>query len=1302
MSGEFKHDPDSIDDLAKRFDRHSRNLEDSHKRHHGRARSAFGRTKGKGGLAAAAEQGISKLMDSMEQGQKALTKHLKDIGRGLDMTSRNHRANEQKILDDLKKFGANDRNTPAKPGRGGGGGPRGGSHPKGKGREQVKSPRTEGRPQDTRCGGGEPVDMATGRMYIDQVDASLPGSLPLEFTRSFESGLLTGRWMGPRWICTFDERLEIDEHGVVHVRADRITQSYPHPEPGDPVHAEAGSRHELELVDGLFTVTDPSTGLVRTFTPTPDGSEALLTEVRDRHGRHYTLAYDADGTPLSLTHSGGYRLLVTADKDRITALRLADAGETGGDALLMRYSYTHGHLTAVYNSSGKPMRFANDATGRVLSWTDRNDSQYRYTYDAHDRVTDEGGTTGALRFTFTYGDPDPATGLRTHTETNALGHTTTYTVNEHAQITTITDPLGHTTTHERDEYDRLLTETDPLGRTTTYEYDGAGDLIAVTRPDGARSSAAYTGRHGRPTLLVEADGATWQQEFDDSWSRTSLTDPAGSVTRYSHDVLGHLASVTDALGGVVRVVCNPAGQPLSITDATGATTGYTYDAFGRTSTITDPLGAVTRLGWTTEGRPASRTTPDGHTETWTYDGEGNCLTHTDQLGQVTGYEYTHFETLAARTTPDGARVTFTHDAHMQLVAVTDPLGRTWHYEYDPAGRLIGETDFQRRTVGYGLDAAGQLVHLTGPQGRRTTLQHDVLGRVTARETNGSTTTFRHDVAGRIVAASSPDCELLRSFDVLGRLVGESVNGRVLTNSWDELGRRTGRVTPAGHTSAWSYDPAGRPVTLTTPAGDLGFHYDAAGREHERTVGAGLTLTSAWDDLHRLVGQSVRVGDDLLQQRGYSYRADGRLVGVDDRLAGRRAIELDAIGRVTRISAESWTETYAYDLAGNQTHADWPATAATAAATGERSYTDGRLTAAGKLRYEYDAAGQVTLRQKQRLSKKPDTWYYTWDAEGRLNGLVTPDGTRWRYLYDPLGRRIAKAKLGDDGESVVERTDFVWDGMTLAEQTVHASYLPGPHTLSWDHRGLRPIAQTEAIAPRPAPDLSEVEVERRFFAIVTDLVGTPTELLDPATGSIAWRATPTLWGNTSWPGTSTTYTPLRFPGQYFDPESRLHYNVHRYYDPETGRYTSPDPLGLVPDPNPDTYVLNPHSGTDALGLSPHELTPEEQHEAVNKLLKDDQGTPLGREGSPRVREVTADELDRVHQGLRDLLGPGQITPIKDKTTGADKGSIETWFLGGRKINITHRDFSSSGGGGDRTIDFTNVPGLEQVKRIHIKE
>lgn len=143
-------------------------------------------------------------------------------------------------------------------------------------------------------------------------------------------------------------------------------------------------------------------------------------------------------------------------------------------------------------------------------------------------------------------------------------------------------------------------------------------------------------------------------------------------------------------------------------------------------------------------------------------------------------------------------------------------------------------------------------------------------------------------------------------------------------------------------------------------------------------------------------------------------------------------------------------------------------------------------------------------------------------------------------------------------------------------------VPLPSTLTWEHDGLRPLTQTERITDAT----SQRAVDQRFFAVVTDLVGTPTELVDTS-GAPAWRARTTLWGTTSWPTTASAYTPLRFPGQYHDPETGFHYNLLRHYDPTTARYTAPDPLGLNPAPNPLTYVHNPHTLTDPLGLAPYD-------------------------------------------------------------------------------------------------------------------
>ncbi|MFC1416547.1 DUF6531 domain-containing protein [Streptacidiphilus cavernicola] len=1222
----------------------------------------------------ALEDGARKLGKTLgEDAGKAVKDFYHSTGNNLKKVAENTAEADAKHAGELKKLMEDGKHDePHVPHEGGGGEPRPGREPSGgdghqgpgTGREQVADPREAGRDDDAVCDGGEPVDMATGRMFIDQTDVSLPGTLPLLFTRCFESGYRAGRWMGQRWVCSFDERLEVDPEGVVHLRADRVSQAYPHPEPGQPpVQASAGRRLDLSVDahERYYTLTEASTGLEREFTVRPGGATALLTRLRNRSGDSIDFRYDADGTPREIVHSGGYRLLVDTEEGRITALLLAGAADDGGDLALLRYGYTDGQLSEVYNSSGLPMRFANDQQGRVVSWTDRNGSHYTYSYDHLGRVVDEGGADGSLRFRFHYGDPDPATGLKVHSETNALGHTTRYEVNAHAQITAQTDPLGNTTRYERDDYDRLLSVTDPLGRTTRYTYDGAGDLVAVTRPDGEQSTAVYEGESSLPSTVTEAGGAVWQQTYDAAGHRTSVTDPLGATTRYAYDPAGHLVSVTDALGGATRIRRNAAGLPTEVTDQTGATTRYERDAFGRAVAVTDATGAVTRLGWTVEGYPAVRTAPDGSVERWTYDGEGNLLGHTDALGRTTCYEYTHFETLAARTGPDGARISFTHDAQMQLTAVTDALGRSWEYHYDAAGRVVGESDFQQRTVGYQYDAAGQITSVTNPLGQVTRFSHDDLGLTVGKDADGRVTRYAYDRAGHLVRATDPDTDLVRTVDALGNLLTETSNGRTLANSYDPLGRRTRRSTPGGHISAWSYDAAGLPLALHTPGGSLDFAYDALGRELRRGIGDTLTLTSSWDSRHRLTGQTLS-GRSVsgpegspapLQQRDYRYRADGNLVGVDDRLTGRRDFDLDPVGRVTAVHAEGWTERYAYDPAGNLTEADWPATGATRPALGDRTYTGSRLAAAGRVRYGYDGAGRTVLRQVTRLSRKPDNWHYRYDAEDRLTEVTTPDGAVWRYLYDPLGRRTAKLRLSEDGGSVVERTDFSWDGSTLAEQTTLAPYLPGPHTLSWDHEGLSPLAQTETITvPGGSDDTAQEQVDRRFFAIVTDLVGTPTELVDPETAAIAWRATPTLWGNTTWPSDSSTYTPLRFPGQYFDPETRLHYNVYRYYDPETARYTTPDPLGLVPAPNPDTYVHNPHTWSDPLGLSPHQKVTELPETTAPKPLK------------PQDAD----------QAMTDFLGPGPYTNIHPRTGVPDPNRLVS-ADGRRSIRIGNHEMNS---------------------------
>ncbi|WP_338672158.1 putative T7SS-secreted protein [Streptomyces sp. SCSIO 30461] len=1037
--------------------------------------------------------------------------------------------------------------------------------------------------------GGDPIDMATGRMALPQTDAALPGRLPLRFSRQFESSYRAGRWFGPSWASTADQRLEIDAEGVILIGEDNSLIPFPHPAPGVPVLPLAGERHLLSIdTHGDYTLTDPVAGRVWYFAgPGGDGDGiARLEQTADRSGQWMAFGYDSEGAPTEIAHSAGYRLKLTTDGGRITALHLAgDDGPDGDgqDIELVRYAYDdRGHLSSMTNSSGLPTRFTNDGLGRITAWTDTNGSSYEYVYDDQHRCTYQTGQDGHLRNTFTYDGIDSATGLHVTARTDSLGHTTRYLIDERLMVAGEITPDGATTRTTYDDGNRPLTVTDPLGRTTSCAYDPAGRPLMIVRPDGRYTSIGYDDQ-GLPASVVGADGSRTHQQFDEWGNRTSVTDGTGATTLFTYDDRGHLTSVTDALGATTSVRCDTAGLPLRITDPLGAVTSYERDAFGRPVTVTDPLGAVTRLEWTVEGRLSRRTAPDGTVESWTYDGEGNCTSHTDAMGALSRFEYTHFDLMSARTGPDGVRYEFEHDTELRLRKVTNPQGLTWSYTYDPAGRLISETDFDDRVLAYRHDAAGQLSSRTTASGEVISFERDMLGRTVAKDVAGVVTAYAYDETGGLARATSPDADLTLVRDEAGRVVAETVNSRTLTYTYDRLGRRTGRVTPTGAASTWTYDAAGNRTRLTTSGRTIAFAHDDAGRETSRHIGDTLAFTNTYDPLGRLTKQELfGPTQQPIQHRTYTYRADGNLIGLDDHLNlnSSRRFDLDTAGRVTAVHAARWSETYAYDEAGNQTSATWPTSHPGQEATGPRTYAGTRIRTAGAVRYEHDAAGRVTLRQKPRLSCKPDTWRYEWDPEDRLISATTPDGTLWRYQYDALGRRIAKQRLADDRQTVVEQVTFTWDGTTLCEQTTESADLPNPVSLTWDHQGLHPLAQTERILSADTP---QEAIDDRFFAIVTDLVGTPTQLIDES-GNPAWRTRSTLWGTTTWAKSSTTYTPLRFPGQYFDPETGLHYNYFRHYDPETARYLSPDPLGLEPDPNPAAYVHNPHTWTDHLGLS----------------------------------------------------------------------------------------------------------------------
>ena len=179
----------------------------------------------------------------------------------------------------------------------------------------------------------------------------------------------------------------------------------------------------------------------------------------------------------------------------------------------------------------------------------------------------------------------------------------------------------------------------------------------------------------------------------------------------------------------------------------------------------------------------------------------------------------------------------------------------------------------------------------------------------------------------------------------------------------------------------------------------------------------------------------------------------------------------------------------------------------------------------------------------------------------------------QYRYDALGRRTHKILHRHD-EPDAEIMTFHWQGLQMVGE--QSSRSP-------DHR-VQYLYSEGSREP-----LARVDIDgdsQQTFWYHTDLNGLPERLTDEE-GDVVWRGRFSSWGETEYEsGGSRLAVPqnLRFQGQYLDRETGLHYNLFRYYDPVMGRFTQPDPVGLVGGINQYAYVKNPLTWIDPLGLS----------------------------------------------------------------------------------------------------------------------
>ena len=805
-------------------------------------------------------------------------------------------------------------------------------------------------------------------------------------------------------------------------------------------------------------------------------------------------------------------------------------------APLARYTYTaSGELRAVYDRSGTQVRgFAYDAehAGRMVAHHYAGRPESRYRYDDTGRVTEQVNPEG-LDYRFEYGESrviiTDSLNRREVLYTEGEGGLKRVVKKEHAD--------GSITRSEYDEAGRLKAQTDAAGRRTEYRlHMASGAVTAVTGPDGRTVRYGYNSQR-QVTSVTYPDGLRSSREYDEKGRLTAETSRSGETTRYSYDdPASELPTgIQDATGSTKQMAWSRYGQLLAFTDCSGYTTRYEYDRYGQQIAVHREEGISTYSS---------------------YNPRGQLVSQKDAQGRETRYEYSAAGDLTATISPDGKRSTIEYDKRGRPVSVTEG-GLTRSMGYDAAGRITVLTNENGSQSTFRYDPVDRLTEQRGFDGRTQRYQYDLTGKLTQSEDEGLITLWHYDASDRITHRTvNGDPAEQWQYDEHGWLttISHTSEGhRVAVHyGYDDKGRLTGeRQTVENpetgemlwqHETKHAYNEQGLanrvtpdslpPVEwLTYGSGYLAgmklggtplveYTRDRLHRETVRSFGsmagsnAAYELTSTYTPAGQLQSQHL---NSLVYDRDYGWNDNGDLV----RISGPRQTReygYSATGRLESVRTLApdldIRIPYATDPAGNrlpdpELHPDSTLTA----------WPDNRIAEDAHYVYHYDEYGRLTEKTDlipAGVIRTDDerTHHYHYDSQHRLvfytriqHGEPLVES---RYLYDPLGRRMAKRVWRRERDLTgwmslsrkPEETWYGWDGDRLTTvQTdttrIQTVYQPGsfaPLIRIETDNGEREKAQCRSLAEKIQQEGSE---DGHGVVFPAELVG----LLDRLEGKI---------------------------------------------------------------------------------------------------------------------------------------------------------------------------------------------------------
>ena len=982
------------------------------------------------------------------------------------------------------------------------------------------------------------IEPATGLVCFEEEDFSLNGENPFFFMRRYNNFSVYQGPFGIGWMYPYDVHLTIrnGELSLLDGEARQVELAGLARRGRVEVPAE---NLIAENVESGFLVHQGD-GKTLTFSKTPliDGRLPLM-RVDQTDENSVFLSY-RDGRLDEIRTTSFHRLRLKYIDQRIE--RIIVHTREGGEVAIASYIYNrNGQLINVIDAQNVSNTY--EYSGELLTqYTNRMGGSFYLQYDRRRRAIAVWQDGLSRARTVLYDDKKG-----TCLVTDSLGYSTLLRYNENRL-------LVETALFDGSQVERTYgSGSEPLdvtgaGPQPVCQYDAESNSVEEIDPDGSVSRIKYDERD-RVVEETDPDGGITHYEYDEHNRITRQVDPLGGVNLLEFNDKGNLLLHVQPLGNSVRGTRSGSSR-LEVEDSLGPLYVSEHDFFGNTTRITVPSGRIIDFEHDRFGRMTRLATNARVAHNW-YDANGDLIAETDLVGNRTEYERDPFGLLLAWTNPAGRRIEYLYDSERRLIGGRSSDGIECHYRYDSRGRLI---------------------YMQLRDGREETISYDEDGRRTAySDSGGNVTRYSYTTGGLLAGIESPTGSATYEYDAGEQCVLTECDQHIVTREWapgvclqaeqqddfrieydhNVAGLVTLRRDSTGRVARCSYDVRGQ---LTKFADSL-FGVFEIRRDHiqsqtEQRFPNGLVREfeyGADDEVSRVVTRNA--GGEKVCERTYRFAANGELIEAETIGGELLKFQYDAEYQLTSVfGGTDDSESFAYDFDHNIV-AD--------SRQGEYRYEGRYLVSVGEITYEYDSSGRVTAKLCG-----DQTTRFSYGLGGLIREAVLPNGERYRYEYDGFGRRVLRVGPG-------LRIRYIWDQDVLLceeretpEGKLRVSYLYVPDTFH---------------ALGHAVDGTCFYYERDQRSLIR-------EVYDEV-GSVAARFAYRAYGERRTLELSSPLAdpPFRLQGQIWDEETGLHYNRFRYFDPDVGRYFSPDLSVHQIEHNSYSYSPNPINWADPYGL-----------------------------------------------------------------------------------------------------------------------